>query len=61
MEDENSPYRWSVRLPRQSPVLSMLHEVQETSGLRMAELLEEAVTAWYEALPEVGQDDHDSP
>lgn len=61
MSDPNSTYRWTVRLPQQSPILDMLREVQETSGLRMAELLEEAVMEWYQQLPTVEESDHEAP
>ncbi len=38
----------------------MLHEVRETSDLRMGELLEEAVTEWYEGLPMEDESDQDA-
>ncbi len=60
MSELNPSYRWSVRLPQESPILDMLHEVKETSGLLMAELLEEAITTWYDALPVEEENDHDA-
>ncbi len=60
MSDLNSSHRWTVRLPQDTLVLEMLHEVRETSDLRMGDLLEEAITAWYEALPTEAETDYDA-
>ncbi len=58
MSEPYSTYRWTVGLPDQSPILDILHEVRETSGLRMGELLEQALTTWYEQLPLAEDHEH---
>ena len=51
--------RWTVRLPRDSQLLDMLHEVSETSGLPLGFLLEEAVCEWYDNLPTEDEEESD--
>lgn len=47
-------YRWTVRLGDDGDCIEMLREVADASGLRYGELLEQALTDWYEHLPEEG-------
>ncbi len=56
-----SDYRWTVRLPDDTQMLELLHEVSQTSGVRLGSLLEEAVLDWYEALPVETEGEHDEP
>ena len=51
-------YRWTVRLPQRSPILDMLHEVKETSGIPLGSLIEMAIVEWYQALPAEDDDEH---
>ena len=45
-------YRWTVRLGDDGSCIEMLREVAESSGLRYGDLLEQALSDWYEHLPE---------
>lgn len=59
-EPSMSDYRWTVRLEEDTEIVDMLHEVRDTSGIRMGDLLEQAVCHWFENLPLEDEDDTDT-